>query len=132
MMPEAACILISKASDFYLNELVSKLIYHLKRAPQKLRLNPDCELNNLWEEICVQVQTDQWSGWDLLEKYVESQCYLILEQQPDFIQQILSFEFLENDEISICVDEINEKLKTALFQVAMNYANRKIEKYLNF
>ncbi|MBB5396804.1 hypothetical protein [Mucilaginibacter sp. AK015] len=80
--------------------------------------------------ICVQKQTDEWDGWHFLEDYLDSQSYILFEQQPTFVQQILSFEFLEDNKLVIHQDDVCEKLKSSLFDIARNYNNAWIEKYL--
>jgi hypothetical protein len=124
--------LIFDASEYYLNQLLDKIIYKLKRAPQFYRQNPDCCLRNLWEEICVQKQTDNWEGWYLTLAYVESQCTLMVDSQETIIKRILSFEFLQNDSSIIYEEDICDKIVSSLFDRASNYNNQRIASYINF
>jgi hypothetical protein len=128
-MSTASEKLINKASDFYFEKLIGIMVYHLKRAPQSYRQDPDGGLANLWEEICVQIQTDHWSGWELLEDYIESECEKLFEKQSTLVQQIMSSEFFDDDDIYICAEDVLEKIRRDLFQKAMNFDNNRIEEY---
>jgi hypothetical protein len=129
-MTTAADQLIDEASNYYFQQLTDKMIYTLKKLPQGYRQNPDCSLANLWEEICVQNQTDYWEGWYLTLGIIELQCSLLIAQQDDIVKRILNFEFVERDSLAINEEEICEKLVNTLLDKAMNYSNNRIEKFI--
>ena len=129
-MAQIAKKIVSLAAEYYLNTLVSKLIYNLKRAPQEYQLSPDCGLSNLWEEICVQMQTDKWQGYNLVEDYLKAEISIIYEYQHEHIKLILSYSE-EDLELGYNKDLVVENTMVALCNIASSYNNKCINKYLN-
>jgi len=123
--------ILKKISKVTYDELLSKLMYKLKRSPQEYRLMPGSSLNNLWEEICVQQQSDTWDGWTHVDHYVESLCFSLCEAIPEEKQLALSY-FITDDEEQpvIYIDGIVDNLKANLYEVALNYSNSRIDSYI--
>lgn len=121
--------IIFLAADYYLNAIVSALVFKLKRAPKEYRLMPGCDLSNLWEEICVQKQNDKWDGFNLVENYLETQISIILDNQPEPIKLILSY---SDDDSEVAFNEtlVVDNILTKLYFVADNYSSKSIEKYM--
>lgn len=130
MMSDRASIIISKAADVYLEIIISKLIFKLKRVDQSLRSSPDNGLNNLWEDICVQKQTERWDGYNLLENYLEAEISLLVDNLSEHVLMILSYDEFEKNDFGINIDLINEKVLETLYFEADNYNNKRIERYL--
>ncbi|MFC4212657.1 hypothetical protein ACFOWA_15785 [Pedobacter lithocola] len=128
-MSEVAQKIVSYAYKYYLNAILSKLIFKLKRAPQEYRLNPNSILKNLWEEICIQRQTDKWDGFNLVEDYLEAQISIILDNQPEHIKLILSFSD-EDDKLSFNEEFVIGNILGALYNLADNYSSKSICRYL--
>lgn len=131
-MRTKAEFIIKEISDANYEELLNKLIYKLKRAPD-CRLQPDGSLNNLWEEICAQKQTDNWDGWIFVDHYVESVCFLLCEELPNEIQYAMSYDLVvdrHDDEPCIYPNEMANALKNKLYQIAINYSNHRIDNYV--
>lgn len=128
---DTANTIISKAAEFYLETIISKLIFKLKRVDQSLRSNPDNGLNNLWEDICVQQQIERWDGFNLLVDYLELEISSLVDDLPEHILMILSYDEFD-DNFGINIDLINQKVLDQLYFVANNYNNNRIEHYIQF
>lgn len=120
--------IINEAAIYYTQVLLSKAVYRLQRNKHGVRLRPDCDLKNFWEEICIQKQTDNWDGWFLVEDYIKTELLNLVEELPLVVQTILSYSPTEENGIS--QDVIVESLFTDLIATASNYSNKSIDRFL--
>ena len=104
----------------------------------------DSGLNNVWEEICVQVQQEESIYWDV---YVETMEYLLADS-PDLLDQdarmalwvvtdegsdYVDAHHADDDgvgDVPVLEDEIVSELKDKLLSAAANYSNSRITRFL--
>ncbi len=83
------------------------------------------DLNNVWNEICVQVQAEQFTTWDLYDETVKGLVYGFIEKLNDYEQVAIwlqtdagldwHWELMENvDKQSISVDIDNKEVKVPI------------------
>lgn len=148
---------LATLADEASQKIVKKLICEFKackRDSGMMTSDEDSGLTNLWDEICVQIQGEQSSFWDLYVDYIDScilkslpKVYTINEQKLFWLQ---SEEFkqwddetdnCEENELDNYFDENNfpdtystngvvDYLRGRLFEEAHHYTNAKIEYYL--
>lgn len=126
-------------------ELVKQVQKSIIRDIQKIGgdamlLSQDSGLKNVWDEYCVQLQSEQGYGFNLLEDLVFNTCHLKLEElqkkdKQDF--EILVFYLEDNrygkvdDEyIGLPFPEIVQEMFQEIGAIASNYSNIRINKYI--
>jgi hypothetical protein len=124
--------IIEEISEYYYSLLTSKLIYHIKRI-KDVRSAYDTCLNNLWEDVCVQIQYDKWDSWQYTEHYVYGLCEIEIEKLPIPIQEAMSTGFEEDsdgEEFMIGIDS-SQKLLEMIYDKAMSFMNERIRNYFD-
>ncbi|MGF1922992.1 MAG: hypothetical protein ACQUHE_02340 [Bacteroidia bacterium] len=129
-MSNVPTLIVTEAAKYYTGRLVAKIVFRLKRVSQELRLNPDNGLNNTWEEICVQLQTEKWNSYNFVEDYLIATIDELVDELPVHIQYILSYDEFANEELTINKDFIIEKIIDELYAHAREYSNTRIEKFI--
>lgn len=136
------------------DSLVRKCIRNLKKCKKDsgMCLSGDDGLENLWDEICVQVQGEQSMHWEAYLDYVTREIHRLAEAQ--FSQKDLEIlwlqtdafhswwadaSFPEEDQEAFLADgtpskflqqDVEDYLLGELLSAAANYTNQRIEKYL--
>lgn len=139
-----------------IDKVVRKVIRELqkcKRNSGMMQSEADSGLDNLWDEICVQVQGEYSAFWNLYEDNIftviinvlEASCSIsemqMLWLQTDSFDAWSDCEFEEEDELANYFDENNLPVEYSSDDVAAyilnkvlgeaaDYHNRRIEKYL--
>lgn len=130
--------IISEITDYFLNKVVQKVIYDIHRTPKEaMTSGDDTSLKSVWEELCVQVQDDHFDSWDLLDDMVKTICTDRFEELPYAVQVAISYEASINyrqafDEIYSDSELAADLIKEKVYDVAINYENKNIKKYLNW
>ncbi len=118
---------------------VGKVIYRIKRAPKNImQSGDDSFLTNFWDEVCVQVQDEYWTCWSLYEYYIEQTILSIIDALTYNKRRALSYflywekEFEEpHEDLGYYPDLCQEMLLNEILELALNYRNLKIQKYLD-
>lgn len=148
--------LIHELAEPILDKLVRKLIRQfqaIKRDSGMLLSPEDCQLENLWDEICVQIQTVESFFWDAYEDYIDSiipelvqtscskaemkviwlagECFEEWERDFSFpSMEKMNDIFAEDDFPEGFRDEaVFSEVKHNLFLAAGNYTNQRIEDF---
>lgn len=93
----------------------------------------DSGLQNVWEEICVQVQDDYSFHWDAYENTIDNYIDTSLTSQPkeviDLILYVGNIDGDEDDE-NYFLEDIVEEIKTDILSEAEYYKNQNITNFL--
>ena len=128
---------LSNLIDYYVNIMVNRVIYDIRRTPKEAMLSgDDSELKSVWEEICAQLQDEQFFGWDMVDDMVSLICATRFEELPRPIQYALTYEAcsLYGDEIEaecIFTERVSDMIKEKVYEYAINYENKHIRSYLD-
>lgn len=93
----------------------------------------DSGLNNTWDEICVQVQTEYSAGWYAYQSTIENTINNCLEAEPDAIKQLISYMSILNeqpDDITYSSEYAIRSIYDEVISIAMNFSNKRIDVYL--
>lgn len=127
------------------DDLVMKTMNFLMQQ-KDLTSGDDTCLENNWEEYCVQVQNEEFLSWDAYQDHIEMLMRGYFEELPPVEQLTLWLygdegmdwyykenrdEDVEIENIPIIFEECHRELLSALNDVAMEYSNDNIERYLH-
>lgn len=116
------------------NSIVPGIIKQLKKMKDDALLSgEDSGLENVWEEICVQLQREQSFEWQMYVLVVDGIIEEELNKLPHSFKQVISYLRDFNDEPGMTgysPSNAIENIKNDVFSVAMEYSNRNIEEYL--
>jgi len=132
--------LIYSAAEFHCSLIDKKIISELcKFGREFMTSSEDSGLINVWEEICVQTQTEESVNWDAYEDLMMNVIQMIIEREPepvkDLIGYIASLDISDNlpelDENSWVYDEdvIYSSLLDRIVQMALDYENDRISEF---
>lgn len=122
---------VKQISNQVINELIAL------SGDQYCLSGDDSELTNIWEEICVQVQSEYSYHWDAycitIDNYIES----ALEQAPDAVRRLISFvqsivENADNAEENFAYNEEYAAIaiRNSVMEKAGRYENDAIKSYI--
>jgi hypothetical protein len=127
---------LSDLIDYYIDMLVKRVIYDIRRTPKEAMLSgDDSELKSVWEELCAQLQDEHFFGWDLVDDMVSLICATRFEELPYPVQFALTYEAcsLYGEEIEAeCsfTERVADMIKEKVYDYALNYENKHISNYL--
>lgn len=142
--------IMSSLADGQCKWICQKTISFLQKMTDGMQSGDDSPLENLWEEVCVQVQYQESMLWDFYTDYMQSiissqlkklnaiTCYAIW-LQTDAGEEFL-FDYEEHEESGDPIDALeylydehdvlNHILNDYVLPEADNARNARIEKYL--
>jgi hypothetical protein len=116
------------------NSIVPGIIKQLQELKDDALLSgEDSGLENVWEEICAQLQRGPSFEWQMYVLTVEGIIDEELNKLPHSFKQVISYLSDFNDEPEMTgYSPFNaiESIKNDVFSVAMDYSNLNIEEYL--
>lgn len=139
--------IISAFSESACRIISGKVVRSLQKMTNCMMSGDDTPLNNIWDEICVQVQCEQSWMWDAyldtisdyilievekLDNHTKEAIWLQTEEGSDWEWEIEgdgeadsvdSVDFIE-------YDIVNHILYNFVLPTAANWTNKRIEKYL--
>jgi hypothetical protein len=126
-------------------ELVTKrVVRRATRKVQELRdgmqLGEDTGLLNIWDEVCVQVQTERTLVWWAYEKTIRSILHGELQRVPAqelkaiWLEMALGADWAQEEGVdespSYCLDDVEDHVYDALMTNAVNYSNERIRSFM--
>lgn len=145
--------LIREAGEDIIQRLVRSWIRQLQKIKRKdgMMASPDDSgLENLWDDVCVQIQGERSMFWNLYEDYLYDMIYSQLEkrctwneleilwtQTREFQEKVAAADddcFDEKDPTpwkGIHMENLADWCLSELLGVAGNYNNIRIEEYIN-
>jgi hypothetical protein len=144
--------IISRLADRQCKWICEKTIGFLQKMTEGMQSGDDSPLKNLWDEICVQVQSQESMLWDFyldyMQKIIWNQLkkldlitrYAIWLQTEAGEEFLLDFEEYEEygstvDTLEYLYDKhdiLNHILNNYVLREAANATNARIEKYLEY
>lgn len=128
--------LLFEITNVYLDTLCRKAVRQIQRLPKEAMLSgDDTILKNVWDEVCVQVQYEEFNGWPFVEEMLRLTCTWLIEESPPHIQRILFYAACLENEIEFdyeCdfTEFASEILYDKVIEAASKYTNKRIELYL--
>jgi hypothetical protein len=128
--------LLNNLSNHYLNTAVKKVVRNLQVLPKEvMQSGDDSPLNNVWDEICVQVQNEYFLSWDMYEDLIRNTCGHILDTFPDVVLHLLSYQacmekYEEYEPNLYYEDQVIDLLNNKVISYAADYSNKRITYYL--
>lgn len=148
---------IEKFSQDISNRLVRSCIRDLKKIKDCLS-SDDTELENAWEEICIQVQIEESLFWesydslvtDIISRYTSKlkpheilAIWFQTDEGNDWLcTPVMSQEYYETQDFSnidgfrvegenppVCIDDITKYFQQSLYEQAEIYSNRRIRNF---
>lgn len=138
--------LIARFACRVANKLTRSVIRTLQSTTDGRQSGDDSGLKDLWDEICVQVQSQESVYWNLYLDIVDAEIDSLLAQaDPNDIQSIwlqcpageewqcegLSERCSSPDEIPAAMGDVRDYLRGRLLRAAAQWSNRRIEAYLH-
>lgn len=127
------------------NKVIKKTIKAIKQFSGNSMLSGDCSgLKNVWEEICVQMQSEKSLHWwayislidSIIAGYVDelspderSALWAVSDEGWDYIYDHHADD-IGAAELPLCLEDICRKLQFDLLQAASDYSNDRIERFL--
>lgn len=118
----------------------TKIIRKLQQMTECMLSGDDSELGNVWDEICVQIQWEESTMWDVyldtIRSFIQHEMNKINVKIKQAIwlqtEEGLDWEFDdEQGSLEFCEDDITEYiLQDYILQSAVDWSNKRIEKYL--
>lgn len=125
-------------------KILTKVIRILQRMTEGMQSGDDSPLVNIWDEVCVQVQDEEFIVWDLYLDTIKVFIINEVEHLDDEIRQAIwlqteegfNWQFDNEQDAKIeraeyCIDDIVEYILNAyILQSAVNWTNKRIEKFI--
>lgn len=130
--------LISEIAEVECSKLVSNVIKNFQSRSQEGLSGNDSGLENLWEEICVQVQGEESIFWDLYMDEIENAIECEVEGLPPEMLKAIwlqtdngyCFEGEENDQEDFSVkQDVIDLIESKVLSEAEDFSNERIERY---
>ena len=134
--------ILRQIADRQCNRICRATIRNLQKLTDCNLSGDDTVLKNTWDEICVQVQSEESYAWDAYVQTINATIAYEVEILPRPEQEAIwlrtpqGFDWeieLENDPTSvpICLDDITDFiLQDYVLSKASDYKNKRIVKYL--
>jgi hypothetical protein len=136
--------IITGISKILCKDIEDKVINNLKSMKDEMQSGEESGLQNLWEELCVQVQDEQSVMWELYVDIIYAFIEKEVEKLPHVYKKAIwlqtsegkewAFDYEEDDEQEeLCYNEenINDHILNAnILCRAANYSNERIDKFL--
>lgn len=127
--------LLRNLSGHHKRVIVWSVINQLSELGEKCLLSgDDSSLTNVWEEICVQAQSEESIYWDAYETTIDNYIESELETTPQIIKQAISYiEMIEvNEEEAMDYDQTTTviAIRSKILEEAEEYNNENIDNYL--
>ncbi len=120
-------------SDHHSNAIAERVIKSLQSLRKNCLLSgDDSGLETTWDEICVQVQTELSTYWDVYAETIRNCIREELENEPQAIKNLLSylgnkeFEEVEGFNLEFVIKPIYSKVMA----LADSNSSRRVKKYL--
>lgn len=148
--------IIERHADTCVKRIARKTLRHLQKCKREngmMQSESDSGLENIWDEVCVQIQYEYSVCWDLYEEYILSCITKLLETdcseeekkmiwlQTDACFDWSSCETEEEADLDgyfdennfpndYAVEDISAYILSEVLRMAGEYHNQRIEKYL--
>lgn len=134
-----------------LSKCIIRQLQSYKRDSNMMQSPSDSSLENLWDEICVQVQGEKSFCWNLYQDFVYKLCLQVLEKkcseldlqilwlQTDAFEDWIDCECCDENELHqrfgtnlniYSTEDVAEYLCNMVIGQAADYSNKRIELYL--
>ena len=137
--------IISEIAESECNRICRKTIRSLQKMTEGMQSGDDSGLKNIWDEICVQVQSQYSFFWDAYLETINITIAYDVEQldtplkRAIWLQTQSGMDWTSEEEnpdsvpIGECVDwDITDYILNAfVLKTATDWKNKRIEKYLN-
>lgn len=141
--------IISSLADKECKRICQKAIRYFQKTTEGMQSGDDSPLENIWDEVCVQVQFEQSIFWDFYLDYLQAIISQEVKKLDTPTAQAIWLQTYEGEEFQICHDEDddpNEALKCLwndddinnhilnnyVLSQAANTTNARIGKYLEY
>ncbi len=121
----------------FINQSVDKVISRIKKKPIDIMLfSEQCDmLNDMWEEVCVQVQEDMGWAWPSYDYMVKKLCEKTIKALPQPLHVALTYHVCRKYGIkyqpdAISLELVSDEVKERVYAVAYNYSNKRIEEFV--
>ena len=133
---------VSQLAAQVAKRLTRKVITQLQRL-KDVQSGDDSKLQNVWDEICVQMQTEQSLSWDAYDDTARSLVAACLKTLPTHEQQALWLQTEEGSNWSLEDEEEREQfpvcdentveylLNDHIYPAAGRWSNARIQAYIN-
>ncbi len=123
-------------AHIYIDVIAKKVVRDLKTLKDKdfLLSGDDSGLENVWDEICVQMQGEQSFHWSIYEDLIEKVVYEEMKKHDyPIINAInyIGYIALEREDNQIGIDCGMNEIKSKILTWASDYTNKKIVKFLD-
>ncbi len=134
--------LIRKIADRTCERISGSTIRALQKLTDCRLSGDDTILKNIWDEVCVQMQSEESFAWDAYLETVKAHIAYEVERLPRPEQEAIWLQTSQADDwdaeqeetptsVPICFDDITEYiLHDYVLRKASDYQNKRIEKYL--
>jgi|JI9StandDraft_2_1071091.scaffolds.fasta_scaffold104463_2 hypothetical protein len=124
-------------NHYFLDKITIKIITQLRKLKGDYLLSGDSGLKNVWEEICIQVQSENSNHWDVYQDTINKFIKEELDGMPKSVIELICYmgsvshsEIPEEDD-GPSIQHGIEELSDALLAKAGSYSNSTIRKYLD-
>ncbi len=126
-------MIIAKICEFYIRQIRDDVIEQLKNYQKEACLFPeDNSVANVWEEICVLVQTDYGYDWEVYETNIDQLCLLEFDEIPMPMQHAI-FQFYTPGEEYPPIsykNEVLESIRILVLTAAQLYRSEMVNKHV--
>ena len=136
--------IIGAWADQLANRVVKKTVAALKKMGRDCMLSGDSGLKNVWEEVCVQVQSEYSVDWDTYETVIddllasyaselERSAVLALWATTDEGSDWMNENCVASDgyeEVPFSIGAIAEQLRGNVLSIASDYKSPAVRRYL--
>ncbi len=127
-MESAESKIINNFSSGYLFNLLDRVIDALDQMPSLLQQQGiTATLNSVWEEICVQAQSENFDDWELYEQQIRDLCLDEIEnEKPEVLSLVAFFVCSEENIIYTAENDYSEIIVDWMFADFIDRAEKEV------
>lgn len=129
--------MLLEITTHYLDKSVTKVISKIKKRPiDTMLFSETCDmLNDMWEEVCVQVQEDMGWAWPSYDYTVRDLCEKTIKALPQSLHVALTYHVcqkygIKHEPDAISLELISDEVKERVYAIAYKYSNKRIEAFV--
>ncbi len=129
--------MLQDIATHYLEDSKNKVISEIKTKPiDTMLFSEDCDmLNNMWEEVCVQVQEDMGWAWSAYDYQVKELCNKTIKALPQSLHAALTYHVCQKYGLAyqpgaISLELVSDEVKESVYAVAYKFSNKRIEEFV--
>ena len=129
--------LLDEIAAYFIDRSVKRIISKIRKEPiDTMFFSENCDLlDNMWEEVCVQVQEDMGWSWSHYDYSVRDLCENTIKELPHPLHVTLTSYVCRKYDLkchpdAISLELVSDEVKERIYAIAYKFSNKRIEEFV--